>query len=109
MRGSSPIEMDGARIRLPAGRVTQSRRLPRREIAAPQAVDLGEGRVRFLGSGLEPADAVKGGQAWTVVEQIAVGDMGNWRRSGTSVSLWFSSIRGIAVAGSGRRRRSRSR
>jgi hypothetical protein len=66
VRGSSPMEMDGARIRLPAGRVTQSRRLPKREISAPLEVELGEGRVRFLGYGLEPADAVQVGESLTV-------------------------------------------
>jgi hypothetical protein len=89
VRGSSPMEMDSARMRLPAGRVTRSRRLPRSEIsslregaasqegAAPQGVALGEGRVRFLGSGLEPADAVRAGQSLTVdLHWVALSPLG---------------------------------
>lgn len=64
--GSGPLDGGGARVRLPAGRVTQSRRLPKGEIAQPLQVELGEGRARFLGYGLEPAGTVQAGAALTV-------------------------------------------
>jgi 4-amino-4-deoxy-L-arabinose transferase-like glycosyltransferase len=66
LRGTGPMEMDGSRIRLPAGRVTQSRRLPKREIAQPLEAELGEGRVRLLGYGWAPEDAVQAGTALRV-------------------------------------------
>jgi hypothetical protein len=56
----------GARVRLPVGRVTQSRRLPRKEIAQPLEAELGEGRIRFLGFGLDPAGAVQAGKTLAV-------------------------------------------
>jgi hypothetical protein len=67
---------DGARVRLPVGQATQSRRLPRQEIAQPLAVELGEGEVRFLGFGLEPADTVQAGKPlavdlhWLALERL---------------------------------------
>jgi hypothetical protein len=53
-------------VRLPAGRVTQSRRLPRKEIAQPIEVELGEGRVHLIGFKLDPAEAIEAGARLTV-------------------------------------------
>jgi hypothetical protein len=61
-----PSQAAGARVRLPVGRVTQSRRLPRQEVAQSLEAELGEGRVRFLGFGLQPADAIVAGEPLTV-------------------------------------------
>lgn len=66
LRDTGPLRMDGARLRLPVGQVTRSRRLPKREIAQPREVELGEGRVRLLGFGLEPAGAVQAGTSLAV-------------------------------------------
>ena len=58
--------MEGFRVRLPVGRVTQSRRLPRKAVSQAREAELGEGRIRFLGYGLEPAEAVQAGEALAV-------------------------------------------
>jgi 4-amino-4-deoxy-L-arabinose transferase-like glycosyltransferase len=76
IRGPGSLEMDGARTRLPVGRVTQSHRLPKQEIDQSLEVDLGEGQIRFLGFGLEPADAVQAGTPLTVdLHWQALGDL----------------------------------
>jgi hypothetical protein len=59
-------EVEGFRVRLPVGRVTQSRRLPKRAISQALDAELGEGQIRFLGYGLEPADAIRAGERLTV-------------------------------------------
>jgi hypothetical protein len=53
-------------VRLPGGRVTQSRRLPAHKVAVQQAADLAEGRVEFLGYGLSPLGVVRAGETLTV-------------------------------------------
>jgi hypothetical protein len=62
--GSSPA--DGASVRLPVGRVTQSRRLPKPGNVEPLQVALGGGRVRLLGYDLEPEEEVRIGEPLTV-------------------------------------------
>lgn len=74
--GSGTLQLDGARVRLQAGRVTQSRRLPKAEIAHPLELELDEGRIRFLGFGLEPEQEIEVGQPlavalhWQAVERL---------------------------------------
>lgn len=59
-------EEQADQIRLPAGRVAQSRRVPACEVAVQQVVEVAEGRIRFLGYGLTPADRVEAGEALEV-------------------------------------------
>jgi hypothetical protein len=59
-------ENDGGRVRFPAGRVTQSRRLPRPKIANRQDVQLGDGFVRYLGHRLQPSDRIRVGRTLLV-------------------------------------------
>jgi 4-amino-4-deoxy-L-arabinose transferase-like glycosyltransferase len=66
VRGESADPVDGTRVRLPVGRVTQSRKLPKAEIAHPLTRELDEGRVRLLGFGLDPAESVRAGETLTV-------------------------------------------
>jgi hypothetical protein len=49
------------RVRLAAGRVTHSRRLPRLKIAQPSDVSVGDGLVRFLGYRMRPTERVRPG------------------------------------------------
>jgi hypothetical protein len=53
-------------VRLAAGRVTHSRRLPRPRIAERQDVVLGDGLVRFLGHRLRPTKRIQPGDEVTV-------------------------------------------
>jgi hypothetical protein len=68
--------MDGAPVRLPVGRVTQSHHLPRQEIAVPLEAELGGGQVRLLGFGLAPADGIQAGESlavdlhWQALERL---------------------------------------
>jgi hypothetical protein len=54
------------RVRLEAGRVTHSRRLPKAKIARSMEVDVGDGLFRFLGSRVRPAERVRQGARLTV-------------------------------------------
>jgi len=59
-------EGQAAEIRLPAGRVAQSHRLPDRKVAVQQAAEIAEGRIGFLGYGLSPLGEVRAGKTLTV-------------------------------------------
>ncbi len=60
-------ESEGDRVRLPAGRVTQSRHLPQRGISLRQEAQLGDGLVRYLGYRLRPPDRIQAGRTLLVV------------------------------------------
>jgi 4-amino-4-deoxy-L-arabinose transferase-like glycosyltransferase len=54
------------RIRLPTGRVTQSRRLPGANIAVRQEAQVDDGRIQFLGYRLSPSGRVRAGDTLSV-------------------------------------------
>jgi hypothetical protein len=65
-RGAGALGESAARVRLPVGRVTHSRRLPPVKVANPQPVEVGEGLIRFLGFELDPAERVAAGDRLSV-------------------------------------------
>jgi 4-amino-4-deoxy-L-arabinose transferase-like glycosyltransferase len=60
------IEDSASQIRIPAGQVTQSRRLPAPKIGTKRSATLGEKSVLFLGYTVHPSSNVRAGRTLTV-------------------------------------------
>jgi 4-amino-4-deoxy-L-arabinose transferase-like glycosyltransferase len=61
-----PAESDSARVQIPAGQVTHSRRLPQADIQGGQSLGLDDGRIRFWGYRLEPGVEMRPGDQLTL-------------------------------------------